>query len=388
MLDKPLDDIDLTDLDELVQEKWPEGKTIDYKRDMYGGSDSEKKELLKDVSSFANTSGGDLVIGVDEKNSIPVGIPGVSLTNVDAEKLRLEEIIRRGIEPRIDFAVHSVSTSTGTTAFIIRVQESWIFPHRVVFGGKFGEFWARNSAGKYSMDTTELRRAFTLSETIFDKIRAFRRDRVAEVIAGNTPIVLREGGKMILHLVPVESFRSRITLDCSQYNSLTTQFPPLACGGWDRRINLDGHVNFGGGRPGEASRSYTQVFRNGIIEAVAGDVLEEIRDGERSAFHPKWCEKHLIAGVKAYLASYQEHRIRPPIGCFLTLIGVKGAIAVAEFGGDVYPIDRDVLSLPELIIADLSSEPTALLRPLFDLMWNAAGCQRSYSYDPDGHWRG
>ncbi len=36
MLNKPLDQIDLVDIQELIQEKWPEGRAIDYKREMYG----------------------------------------------------------------------------------------------------------------------------------------------------------------------------------------------------------------------------------------------------------------------------------------------------------------------------------------------------------------
>ncbi len=87
MLDRPLEQITLADLEEPVREAIPEGKTLDYKRDLYGGKDPEKKELLKDASSFANTMGGDLIIGMDEANGIPTGIPCVSVANVDAEKL-------------------------------------------------------------------------------------------------------------------------------------------------------------------------------------------------------------------------------------------------------------------------------------------------------------
>ena len=46
MLDKPLEQITLADLEELVREAIPEGKTLDYKRDMYGRNDPEKKETL------------------------------------------------------------------------------------------------------------------------------------------------------------------------------------------------------------------------------------------------------------------------------------------------------------------------------------------------------
>jgi hypothetical protein len=48
----------------------PEGVFVDYKKDMYGRSDADVKEFLKDVSSFANTSGGHLIIGIDETGGI------------------------------------------------------------------------------------------------------------------------------------------------------------------------------------------------------------------------------------------------------------------------------------------------------------------------------
>jgi predicted HTH transcriptional regulator len=56
----------------------PEGVLVDYKRDMYGRGDADVKEFLKDVSSFANTAGGHLIIGVDETGGIPTGISALS----------------------------------------------------------------------------------------------------------------------------------------------------------------------------------------------------------------------------------------------------------------------------------------------------------------------
>lgn len=53
-----------------------EGRTIDYKRELPGNSDGDKKEFLADVSSFANTSGGDLILGVDENAGVPIQITG------------------------------------------------------------------------------------------------------------------------------------------------------------------------------------------------------------------------------------------------------------------------------------------------------------------------
>lgn len=246
MINKPLEGIQFADIDRLVREKRPEGKTLDYKRDTYGGSDNDKKELLKDVSSFANTQGGDIMVGIDENNGVPIAMPGIAICDLEREKLRLEGIIRDGLEPRVELAIHSVATPSSTFILVIRVKESSLFPHRVVFHGKFGEFWARTSAGKYSMDTDELRRAFTLSESIYQQIQAFRRDRVSQVMTGAGPVPLSDGGKFILHLVPVASFRSRQLFDVAAMPLLPNWFPPIGQSGYDSRLNFDGVVSYRG----------------------------------------------------------------------------------------------------------------------------------------------
>lgn len=74
MIDKPLSQINYADIDQFVQENWPEGKTVDFKRDAYGNRDEDKNELLKDVSSFTNIQGGNILIGVDEDKGVPTRI--------------------------------------------------------------------------------------------------------------------------------------------------------------------------------------------------------------------------------------------------------------------------------------------------------------------------
>jgi hypothetical protein len=392
MIDKPLNQITFADIDQFMQEKWPEGKTVDYKRDPYGSRDEDKKELLKDVSSFANTQGGDILIGVDEDKGVPVGIPGVTVPDIDKEKLRLEEIIRRGLDPRIDFGIHHVLTPASSAVIVIRVQESLLFPHRVVFQGKFGEFWARSSAGKYSMDTDELRRAFTLSATIYEQIKAFRSERVAQVSNGETPISLMPGGTLILHLIPVASFRSRHLFDVATMPDLATRFPPIGASGWDYRLNLDGHVSYSSVRKDRTSRSYTQFFRNGIVEAVLSDVVMEKKEEgklllagyyQRTLTQEQRPVTHLLNGLR-------QVGIQPPVWGFLTITGTKGARIPTDhvFGDENRSIDRDTLMLPEFVIDDLGTDAAALLRPVFDLVWNASGFARSFSFDTSGKWVG
>src|SRR6266566_793857 len=100
-VNKPLDSIEESDLQQLIDNQVPEGKTIEYKDVLPGNSDGDKKEFLADVSSFANAAGGDLIFGVKEDAGLPVELCGLQIGDVDAEILRLESIIKNGIAPRL-----------------------------------------------------------------------------------------------------------------------------------------------------------------------------------------------------------------------------------------------------------------------------------------------
>ncbi len=101
MIQKPLDAISEDDLLALISNGVREGRAIDYKRELPGNSDGEKKEFLADVSSFANTSGGDLVFGIDEAQGLPTQLTGVRSANADLEIRRLDSILASGLDPRI-----------------------------------------------------------------------------------------------------------------------------------------------------------------------------------------------------------------------------------------------------------------------------------------------
>ena len=95
------DAISEADISELVSSGVPESLTIEYKRDGYGKTDEQKREALKDITAFANSHGGHLIIGVDEKDGLPVEATGLSVAEGDELKERLEALMRDGVEPRL-----------------------------------------------------------------------------------------------------------------------------------------------------------------------------------------------------------------------------------------------------------------------------------------------
>src|SRR6266540_4021353 len=107
MILKPITSITKQDIDDLVSNAVSESRTLEYKEIVPGKTDGEKYEFLADISSFANSSGGDILYGIREKRDQgkPSGIPeaaiGVTGMVPDLEILRLQSIIRDGIAPRI-----------------------------------------------------------------------------------------------------------------------------------------------------------------------------------------------------------------------------------------------------------------------------------------------
>ena len=158
MIPKPINNVAAADIDDLVRNKVPETRTIEYKRELPGSTDSDKREFLADVSSFANTAGGDLLFGVAEMEGLPTKVIGVQSADLDAEISRLDSIIRSGLDPRIRSSVRSINCNNGSVV-LIRIEESWFGPHRVIFRGH-DKFYARHSTGKYPLDVSELRQAF------------------------------------------------------------------------------------------------------------------------------------------------------------------------------------------------------------------------------------
>ena len=100
MIQKPIHTIDLDDLRALVDDEVREGKTIEYKCELPGGADSDRVSLLATVSSFANTAGGDLLIGVEAEEGVPTAY---LLFETEQHGFRQPENIKRALDAELYF---------------------------------------------------------------------------------------------------------------------------------------------------------------------------------------------------------------------------------------------------------------------------------------------
>ncbi|MDY6893683.1 MAG: ATP-binding protein, partial [Chloroflexota bacterium] len=373
MINKSIDQITEQDLQALIDNSVLECKTIEYKESLPGNSDSDKKEFLADVSSFANTSGGDLIYGIveDRSTGFPI-LKGLSIGNTDQEIARIDNIIRDGIEPRVLFAIEPINLANSKIAIVVRVPKSWASPHRVIYKGH-NKFYSRGTNGKYEMDVAELRTAFNLSETIVERIRNFRLDRISKIYANETPVPLDNNPKIVLHLIPIISFNPAQNYEIDKIASQGKKTMPMYCTGCNFRYNLDGFLTYSADRD-QLSHSYVQLFRNGIIEAVEGSLLEPY-EKDILLIPSIVYEKELTHAINSYISILRDLDIEPPVFVFLALLGVKGYSMAVPFHlrRNSQTIDRDILLLPEIVVDNYDVSSESILKPCFDSIWNACG---------------
>lgn len=384
---KKLDEITESDLTHLIDEGIIEEKKLEYKSELPGNTEEAKKKFLATVSSFANASGGDIIYGIIENRDTgkPEALKGIKIENLDQVIQRLEQIIRDGIEPNIPSSsidIQPILLDNSNYTLIIRVGKSWLAPHRISYK-KWDRFYSRSTNGKYRLDVQELKSAFILSETIGDKIKNFREKRISDIYANELPIPFYPSPKIAVHLIPLTAFNPGQSYDLgiSLY-----YIQPMKTSSFNHRYNIDGLLTYSKFRNDDRSFSYTQLYRNGIIEAVNSEMLWSGR--EEKVISITYIEDALIESVPIYMNVYEKLNIDLPIFLFVTLVDVKSYRIPGERSWDLskpYPIDRDIVMIPEIIIETKDFEPSMILKPIFDSIWNACGYKGSFNYDNEGN---
>lgn len=384
------DNLAESDLCELLAGQVPEGLRIDYKRDLYGNTDAEKREALKDVSGFANAFGGHLIVGVEEQNGLPVAIPGVANVNPDDVILRLEQLVLSGLDPRIQgLRIRAVPLANRTHCFVLRIPRSWYPPHRVSAQNS-NRFWIRNSGGAHEASVEELRTLFTLGADALYRVHQFRDVRVRELISAKSARPLQADGRLILHIVPLAAVTSSLQVDLSAAYQLQRMFRPIGSMGFSPRFNFDGFVNE---RGGEHNFGCTQVFRNGALEATKAAIVKKHPQIGGCIFGREF-EKQIFEVLTGYINGLRDLTVPPPLVILFTLQGVQGVqyrVQLPSMFDDPEPaIERDILHLPECLVNEYGPDVDyhRSVKPAFDALWNTAGLASAQTFSPTGAWVG
>ena len=390
MIDKPLQAVAKDDIDALISNSRAEDKRIEYKRELPGTSDDEKREFLGDVSAFANTGGGDIVYGVSETAGIPTEALGVAISDFDLERRRLHGILQAGIDPRIPLVeIESVYGFHRGPVVVVRVHPSWIAPHMVTFKN-LSRFYVRDAGQRHQMDVQELRSAFVGNAGLAAELRRFRDERLSRVLSDETPVPLWAHAATTIHVLPLNASFASSVLDPAAIGTtwLNLNASKFVYSPADRP-NLDGLLIYCAPAVEGESRShdYIQVFRNGSIEGVT--TLLPSQQSNRH-FYGDWHEKGIIGFVNAALTFRAAHGLGFPVLVMVSLLRFRGISlfppARSRPSFTIAPYDRDTMLLPEVVIEAPDDSVSRKLRPLFNVMWQAAGYKGSRSYDTEGEW--
>lgn len=109
-----------------------EEESLDYKRsyDLSGKSTKDKVEMVRDVVAMANTSGGYIVLGVDERRTggtltyEPVGIPEDHLKSLDIDSLKPQVERFLNVSAPIRLQIHHLDEHEGRCFALLYVEES------------------------------------------------------------------------------------------------------------------------------------------------------------------------------------------------------------------------------------------------------------------------
>lgn len=144
-------------LETLCRERFPENQRVDYKRTLRLEIPENQFELLKDITSLANSSGGVIIYGIREDKDPALGSVAAELTPLTEPGLldRANRIINARVQPNCQFFIYQIPADDGYF-LVAYVPQSWQRPHAFQIMNRL-EWYTRRNADNIPMTEPELR---------------------------------------------------------------------------------------------------------------------------------------------------------------------------------------------------------------------------------------
>ena len=287
---------------------------------------------------------------------------------------------------------------------VLRIPQSYIGPHMVNVGDS--RFYSRSNTGKYSLNATEIRTAFALTESLPERAKRFRDERLEGIGSEDSPWPLSSNPKTVLHLLPLSALGSTARIDTAPVEKLlpgaSALINPGGSHGWFSRHNLDGFLVAARMGAVQELGGHLQVFRNGAIEAFDSTMLPRQYTGDSApdspddtgefAIHPLIravaFENALIDALIRYIRLLKELGVSPPIAIMLSLIGAEGyRLELPENlfpSKSPYSVKKKSLYWPGEHLRSFEDNPDKILQPAFDALWQCVGFKRDLLYRDSG----
>lgn len=298
---RPIDEISDEEIDELVREHVSERLHLEFKVTINYKDETDKLELLRDISSLANSGGGYLIIGIrdDGKGCAQKYEPSL-IGHTQKIKQAIASLCLAHISDRIDGLQIRLRTVDQNPLVMVRVPESTRIPHMVTLNHRT-DFYKRYEDGKREMTLTEIREAFNqdLSSRQFRRIESQlaalaareqiqqQRDEISKkTVAGVVPrfITIEDGDiladatleRFVAEIGDAPFFRIAITptsptvdlvdVDSENVRKLLAEPPGSRSAGWNMESYSAIERFEEGIRRGERNYEYLELLSNGHME--------------------------------------------------------------------------------------------------------------------------
>lgn len=372
---------------QLVANAEPEGPRLDYKQEINTARTTEKRELAKDITSFANEIGGTLIYGIPEDQSNPQAAP------TPARPYGIDPIV--GLEETVENIYASVITQLlpeyrirrvdlteypGKVCYIMWTPESWVGPH-MVQGYSDARFYRRGQFRTVTMSERDVeeryRRRLSTHSAAEEFLKSEDTSHLLTSYNNQTQVVTT------LKIVPLLLLSNRVA------------FHEAAVRQW-----ISSNPFFGQWRP-----SMRGVISSTNYNASDKDDMEIHHNGAIISFHYTATsgDPPNTSTSIAYIAELIEIRKNVEFASkFYDYLGYTGPLIISldvlcpegyalfllrrgSPGIPLQPSGTDIRIRFEVGAAQMVSQPNAVLKRIGDEMFRAFGIWEADCFDNDGN---
>lgn len=394
---KDFNEITIEDIEFLKNQQIPESFYIEYKQQAWGKSDDETREMLKDVSSFANASGGIIIVGVTaNENSWIENIIGIE--NAEEEESRITACCLSSIEPRIyGLQIRRFSCGNSREILLLYIPNSFNTPHQIIFKGLY-QIWKRYGAQKNKCTVEEIKNLCRKSSDInvaFEKQKGEMKEFIEK------QCLFREQSHIMIALPLLSSIRflpinesmitnaikSRKVFHNNDYTSLPAERALFAY-----KYTIHGLTY------GDYSRDFLEIRRNGIIinkikmnNGIYVHGIDEGPYGSNKHINPKGVCEYSFNFCYLCRSIYNSYGIQEPF-VFLNSFYFMNNIHLQyiDFSKVGFSRSRHVKSCPEanIVLPEITIYPDSNVEKevgkTMDIFWQAFGFEKCNLFDENG----
>ncbi len=385
----------------LIEMKVPESDFLEYKSDLRFGTIEERKELWADVSSFANSGGGNIIYGIEEGGEgEPVSICGLPGLDEGADIAAIRGILVSGLSrPIPGLEIRVISREEFNPLVIIHIPFSLRLPHCIGVESDLSGYFIRKSSKRHLMALAEIREADSFLVRFRPKLWEHQARRLSRILSDKKGSSSRISGHIIILFTPAIALLGRSTVDIDEIPKYSQGKSVFGYAHFSARFNSDGWKKFFD--TGEGGSAYVQYFRSGIIEAVDRTIVKSIRENIKE--DPRQgggghltarniaklrIEHSIVKEVGSGLDVLMQTDVDFPIFVSMALSGLSGIPAFrVERKIDTEEVDEDAADYfdfgPELpkgtsdfFVVELLTEPSDValaLKPTFEKLWESLG---------------